>query len=54
MGGVNTQVTHQPGVDPALLRALLTHHNRGDRQLNNQLTPEAGLEEVNISLFKAF
>jgi predicted transcriptional regulator len=53
-GKVSTRVTHQPGVDPALLRALSTHHDRRARQLNNQLAPDTALQQVNVSIVKDF
>lgn len=53
-GRVSTEVTHQRGVDPSLLRALSTHHDRRARQLNNQLSPDAGMQQVNISVVKDF
>ena len=36
------------------LRALSTHHDRRARQLNNQLSPDAGLQQVNVNLVKDF
>ena len=53
-GRITTEVTHVKGVDPALLRALSTHHDRRARQLNNQLSPDAGMQQVNISVVKDF
>ena len=53
-GRVTTKVTHQPGVDPALLRALSTHHDRRARQLNNQLSPDAGVQAVQVNVVKDF
>ena len=49
---IQTEVRH--GVDPALLRALSTHHDRRARQLNNQLAPEAGVQQVNLNLIQDF
>ena len=42
------------GVDPALLRALSTHHDRRARQLNNQLSPDQNVQAVNVSIVKDF
>ena len=53
-GRVTTKTIHQPGVDPALLRALSTHHDRRARQLNNQLSPDAGVQAVQVNLVKDF
>ena len=53
-GRITTKVTHQPGVDPALLRALSTHHDRRARQLNNQLSPDAGVSAVQVNVVKDF
>ena len=54
MGRTTVKTTHEPGVDPALLRALSTHHDRRARQLNNQLSPDAGLQQVNVNVVKDF
>lgn len=53
-GSIQQRVTRTKGVDPALLRALSTHHDRRARQLNNQLSPEAGVTNVNVSMVKEF
>ena len=53
-GRITTKVTHQAGVDPALLRALSTHHDRRARQLNNQLSPDAGVQAVQVNVVKDF
>ena len=53
-GGVQQRVTRVKGVDPALLRALSTHHDRRARQLNNQLSPDQGITQVNVSMVKEF
>ena len=53
-GRVTTKTIHQPGVDPALLRALSTHHDRRARQLNNQLSPDAGVQAVQVNVVKDF
>ena len=53
-GRVTTKVTHQQGVDPALLRALSTHHDRRARQLNNQIGPDAGVQAVQVNVVKDF
>lgn len=53
-GSIQQRVTRIKGVDPALLRALSTHHDRRARQLNNQLSPDAGVTQVNVSMVKEF
>ena len=53
-GSVQQRVTRIKGVDPALLRALSTHHDRRARQLNNQLSPDTGITQVNVSMVKEF
>lgn len=53
-GRITTKVTRQAGVDPALLRALLTHHDRRARQLNNQLSPDTGVQAVQVNVVKDF
>lgn len=53
-GRVTTKTIHQPGVDPALLRALSMHHDRRARQLNNQLSPDAGVQAVQVNVVKDF
>jgi DNA-binding transcriptional regulator LsrR (DeoR family) len=54
MGRTQVEETIEHRVDPALLRALSTHHDRRARQLNNQLSPDAGLQQVNVNLVKDF
>jgi len=53
-GSTQIKVTTQPGVDPSLLRALSTHHDRRARQLNNQLAPDSALQQVNVNVVKEF
>ncbi|ABB35445.1 hypothetical protein [Synechococcus sp. CC9605] len=53
-GRITTKVTHQEGVDPALLRALSTHHDRRARQLNNQIGPDAGVQAVQVNVVRDF
>ena len=53
-GRIITKVTHQQGVDPALLRALSTHHDRRARQLNNQISPDTSVQSVNVNLVRDF
>ena len=53
-GRVTVKTTHQAGVDPALLRALSTHHDRRARQLNNQLSPDAGVQAVQVNVVRDF
>ena len=54
MGRTTVKTTHQQGVDPALLRALSTHHDRRARQLNNQISPDTSVQAVNVNLVKDF
>ena len=53
-GQEQIKTTHQKGVDPALLRCLSTHHDRRARQLNNQISPDAGLQQVQVNVVKDF
>lgn len=53
-GSVQKKVTREKGVDPALLRALSTHHDRRARQLNNQLAPDQSIQQVNVGIVKDF
>ena len=53
-GQEQVKVTKTEGVDPALLRALSTHHDRRARQLNNQLSPDAGVQAVQVNVVKDF
>ena len=53
-GSETVTVTKVQGVDPALLRALSTHHDRRARQLNNQLAPDTAVQQVNVNLVKDF
>ena len=53
-GKEQVKVTKEDGVDPALLRALSTHHDRRARQLNNQISPEAGVSQVNVAVVQDF
>ena len=53
-GHEQVKVTKTEGVDPALLRALSTHHDRRARQLNNQLSPDAGVSAVQVNVVRDF
>ena len=53
-GSIQQRITKVRGVDPALLRALSTHHDRRARQLNNQLAPDTGITQVNVSMVREF
>ncbi|WP_028951767.1 TrfB-related DNA-binding protein [Synechococcus sp. CC9616] len=53
-GHEQVKVTKTEGVDPALLRALSTHHDRRARQLNNQLSPDAGVQAVQVNVVRDF
>ena len=46
--------TVEPGVDPALLRTLSTHIDRRNRQAQNQLAPDAGIQAVQVNVVKDF
>ena len=46
--------TTEPGVDPALLRTLSTHIDRRNRQAQNQLSPDAGVQQVNVNVVRDF
>ena len=53
-GSEQVKITKTEGVDPALLRALSTHHDRRARQLNNQLSPDAGVQAVQVNVVRDF
>ena len=53
-GTVQKKVTREAGVDPRLLRCLSTHHDRRARQLNNQVSPDVGVSQVNVNVVKDF
>ena len=53
-GSEQTKVTRTGGVDPALLRAYSTHHDRRARQLNNQAGADAGVQNVNVNVVRDF
>lgn len=53
-GSQQQKVTQTRGVDPALLRALSTHHDRRARQLCNQMAPDANVQAVNVQIAKDF
>lgn len=53
-GTEQVKVTKTEGIDPALLRALSTHHDRWARQLNNQISPDAGVSQVNVAVLQDF
>ena len=53
-GSVQRKVIAQAGVDPALLRALSTHTDRRNRQAQNQISPDAGVSQVNVNVVKDF
>ena len=53
-GSIQQKVTRTKGVDPALLRALSTHHDRRARQLNNQLSPDSSVQSVNVNVVREF
>ena len=53
-GQEQVKVTKTEGVDPALLRALSTHHDRRARQLNNQMAPDASMQAVQVNVVRDF
>ena len=53
-GTQQKRVTHQKGPDPALLRCWSTHTDRRNRQIQNQLAPDTGITQVNVSMVKEF
>ena len=53
-GSEQIKTTHVSGVDPALLRAFSTHHDRRARQLQSQMGPEAGQANVNVAIVQDF
>ena len=46
--------TVEPGVDPALLRTLSTHIDRRNRQVQNQLAPDTGVQQIQVNVVKDF
>jgi uncharacterized protein YcaQ len=54
MGRMQVEETIEHKVDPALLRALSTHHDRRARQLNNQLSPDNTVQAVNVNVVRDF
>ena len=54
MGRTTVKTTHYQGVDPALLRTLSTHHDRRARRLNNQLSPDTGVQAVQVNVVRDF
>ena len=54
MGRTTVKTIHHQGVDPALLRTLSTHHDRRARQLNNQMSPDAGVQAVQVNVVRDF
>ena len=53
-GQEQVKVTKTEGVDPSLLRALSTHHDRRARQLNNQMSPESSMQAVQVNVVRDF
>lgn len=53
-GSTQQKVTRVKGVDPALLRALSIHHDRRNRQAQNQFSPDAGVSQVNVAVMNDF
>ena len=53
-GQEQVKVTKTEGVDPSLLRALSTHHDRRARQLNNQMAPDTAVQAVQVNVVRDF
>ena len=53
-GSQQKRVTRQKGVDPALLRALSTHHDRRNRHALNQASPDQAVNQVNVAVVQDF
>ncbi|WP_231857034.1 hypothetical protein [Synechococcus sp. MIT S9509] len=53
-GKVQTETTRDRSVDPALLRALSTHHDRRNRHSLNQASPDAAVNAVQVNVLKEF
>ena len=53
-GKEQVKVTKEEGVDPALLRTLSTHIDRRNRQAQNQLAPDTGIQAVQVNVVKDF
>ena len=53
-GKEQVKVTKEEGVDPGLLRTLSTHIDRRNRQAQNQMSPDAGIQAVQVNVVKDF
>ena len=53
-GQKQTEVTHDRSIDPALLRALSTHHDRRNRHALNQASPDQAVNQVQVNVLKDF
>lgn len=53
-GKVQTEVTRDCSVDPALLRALSTQHDRRNRHALKQASPDAAVNAVQVNVLKDF
>ena len=53
-GKEQVKVTKEEGVDPALLRTLSTHIDRRNRQAQNQLAPDTGVQQIQVNVLKDF
>jgi hypothetical protein len=51
-GSQQVKITSVTGVYPSLLRTLSTHIDWRNRQAQNQLSPDVGLQQVNVNLGK--
>jgi predicted transcriptional regulator len=53
-GKEQVKITKEEGVDPSLLRTLSTHVDRRNRQAQNQLSPDAGVQAVQVNVVRDF
>ena len=53
-GSVQTKVTHQAGVDASLLRCLSNHHDRRNRHVLGQMSPDSANQQVQVNVIRDF
>ena len=53
-GTKQRKITRTQGVEHGLLRAYSTHTDRRARQLSNQISPDAGVQQVNVNVVRDF
>ncbi len=53
-GTRQVEVVHDKAIDPALLRALSTHHDRRNRHALNQASPDQAVNAVQVNVLKDF